>query len=113
MLFWGVSSAPPKLGDFLLNLSLQGPPFQISPTNDMAMIHLSLIFCFFKTYTFGVLFLKRSAPGELTDFLIVRDSMLMCIRACFFFWFWFLAGMGVGEAVVGVTVWKRLKSEIY
>lgn len=97
MLFWGVSPAPPKLGDFLLNLSLQGPPFQISLTNDMAMIHLSLIFCFFKTYTFGVLFLKRSAPGELTDFLIVRDSMLMCIRACSFFGFGFWRGWGLGK----------------
>lgn len=72
-MFFGVSPTPPKLSDFLLDLSPQNPPFQISRTMDMVMICISLIFFYhFKTYPFWVPLLKRSAPGELTD-LVVLD----------------------------------------
>lgn len=46
MFIW-VPLVPPKLSDFLLNLSSRGPPFQMSLTHDMAMLHLSLIFFYF------------------------------------------------------------------
>lgn len=70
-MFAWISPAPPKLSDFLLNLSPQDPPFQISPTYSIAMLHLSLVFLYLlKTYPFWVPPPKKSGPGELTDLVV-------------------------------------------